>query len=207
VSKYHNIYRHYEGCLQKEGDTHLGVDWPNMSDLQTRFDVMLDVRKDDTNIKILDFGCGTGLLYSHLKTCGLGNVKYSGLDISTKFIDLCKTKFPEVEFYCLDVNVDPLTIDFDYAICNGTFTEKLNLTFDEMFDFFSKTVAVLFEKAKKGIAFNVMSNHVDWKRDDLFHVPHDFLMDFVIKNLSRNYVIRNDYGLYEYTVYVYKESH
>ncbi len=50
-----------------------------------------------------------------------------------------------------------------------------------------------------------MSKQVDWERDDLFHLPLDQMADFVCGNLSRNFVIRNDYGLYEYTTYVYRE--
>lgn len=191
--------------MEQHGDNHLGVDWPNMSDLRTRFDIMLDIRKDLTPIKLLDFGCGTGLLYDYLRSKEMISVEYIGLDISSKFIELCRIKHPAIKFHCLDVNEEPLLFDYDYAICNGTFTEKLDLTFDEMFDFFSKTVMTLFNKSRKGIAFNVMSSHVDYVRDDLFHVPHDVMADFIIKNLSRHYVIRNDYGLYEYTIYVYKE--
>ena len=166
---------------------------------------MLDVIRDNDNCNILDFGCGTALLYLYLSEADIKNINYIGLDISDKFIDFCKVKYPDVKFYCLDVNEENLEVEFDYAICNGTFTEKLNLTFDEMFSFFSKTISILFEKSKKGIAFNVMSSHVDYERDDLFHLSHDVLADFLVKNLSRDYVIRNDYGLYEYTVYVYKE--
>ena len=55
-----------------------------------------------------------------------------------------------------------------------------------------------------GIAFNVMSKDVDWERDDLFHLPLSELSSFLSKNLTRRYIIRNDYGLYEYTTYVYK---
>ena len=51
-----------------------------------------------------------------------------------------------------------------------------------------------------------MSAQVEWKRDDLFHLPLDRLADFLSANLSRHFVIRNDYGLYEYTVYIYKKS-
>jgi hypothetical protein len=61
----------------------------------------------------------------------------------------------------------------------------------------------LFGIAEVGIAFNVMSKHVEWERDDLFHVPFDVLAEFVIADLTRNFVFRNDYGLYEYTTYVY----
>ena len=56
----------------------------------------------------------------------------------------------------------------------------------------------------KGVAFNVMSKAVDWEREDLFHLPADLLIDFLTKKLTRNFIIRNDYGLYEYTTYIYK---
>ena len=205
IEKYHNIRKHYENCLALHGDNHLGVDWPNAQDLEKRFEIMLDVIKDSSPVKLLDFGCGTGLLYNHLSSGGIVNIEYTGLDISSEFIDLCNSKYPDIDFHCLDVNKEALLLDYDYAICNGTFTEKLDLTFDEMFSFFSKTIMTLFNKSKKGIAFNVMSSHVDYERENLFHVPHDIMANFITKNLSRHYTIRNDYGLYEYTVYVYKE--
>ena len=43
------------------------------------------------------------------------------------------------------------------------------------------------------------------RRDDLFHLPLDLLAEFLDTLLSRHFVIRNDYGLYEYTVYVYHD--
>jgi hypothetical protein len=49
-----------------------------------------------------------------------------------------------------------------------------------------------------------MSKHVDWEREDLFHLPFDRLTSFLTNRLSRHFVIRHDYGLYEYTTYVYK---
>jgi hypothetical protein len=62
----------------------------------------------------------------------------------------------------------------------------------------------VFAKANKGIAFNVMSKAVQWERDDLFHVPADRLIGFLTEKLTRNFIIRNDYGLYEFTTYIYK---
>jgi hypothetical protein len=56
------------------------------------------------------------------------------------------------------------------------------------------------------LAFNVMSKQVDWERDDLFHLPLDRLLTFLSREVSRHVVIRHDYGLYEYTAYVYQSS-
>ena len=73
-----------------------------------------------------------------------------------------------------------------------------------MFEYFQKVIKILFTKINIGLAFNVMSKQVDWERDDLFHLPLDCLAFFITGNLSRNFIIRNDYGLYEFTTYVYK---
>ena len=69
-----------------------------------------------------------------------------------------------------------------------------------MWHYFTKMIINIYEKCNIGFAFNVMSKNVDWERDDLFHVSYDLLADFLCKNLIRNYIFRNDYGLYEYTV-------
>lgn len=206
---YNTIIEHYENCLEQHGDTHLGVDWPKMEDVDKRYRVMLDcIRlKNSTTemVSLLDFGCGTAHLLAYCNKNNWKNIRYSGIDISQKFVAVCKSKFPENTFYCVDVLENKNAIpNFDYIVMNGVFTEKRELSFEEMWTYFTELITVVFEKCNVGIAFNVMSKNVDWERDDLFHVSHDLLSDFLCKYLSRNYVIRNDYGLYEYTVYLYK---
>jgi SAM-dependent methyltransferase len=207
--KYKLIAQHYEGCLEKHGDTHLGVDWPNLEDLHKRYKIMLDViklREDRSEkIKVLDFGCGTAGLNEFILANKMNNVEYAGLDISPKFVEVAKAKFPQCNFYCEDILKDDKQLPkFDYIVMNGVFTEKRELTFDEMLAFFKEMLVKVFAHANKGIAFNTMSKAVDWEREDLFHLPTDLLINFLTKNLTRHFVIRNDYGLYEYTTYVYK---
>jgi hypothetical protein len=87
---------------------------------------------------------------------------------------------------------------------NGVFTEKRELSFDEMLAYFKQLLKAVFNKTGIGLAFNVMSKQVDWEREDLFHLALDNLADFLTRELSRSFIIRNDYGLYEYTTYVYR---
>jgi SAM-dependent methyltransferase len=204
---YLKIIAHYEDCLEKYGDTHLGVDWPNPTDALTRYQVMLDVIRQKTlpSVSMLDFGCGVSHLYDYILAKGLNTIEYSGLDISEKFIDFSKKKHPGVNYYCMDIleSSTPLPL-FDYIILNGVFTEKRELSHDEMWEYFRQVVLKVFKLAKSGISFNVMSSHVDWERDDLFHLPMDKLAAFLVKEVSRDFIIRNDYQLYEYTTYVYR---
>ena len=87
---------------------------------------------------------------------------------------------------------------------NGVFTEKLTLSHDEMFEHMTNLVSLVFNNVNKGIMFNVMSKQVDYERDDLFHLSVDKLSWFVKEQLSRKFVIRHDYDLLDYTVYILK---
>ncbi|HEY7319411.1 MAG TPA: class I SAM-dependent methyltransferase [Candidatus Binatia bacterium] len=205
---YLSIVRHYESCLEAHGDTYRGVDWPNEADAQTRYQVMLDVIPENPTAKVslLDFGCGASHLYEYILRHQFKHIEYSGLDLSPAFINLSQKKFPSIQYYNLDILYDAASLpDFDYILMNGVFTEKRELTFEQMFTYFKNVVTQVFSKAKIAIAFNVMSTHVDWERQDLFHLPLDTLAAFLTKQLTRDFVIRNDYGLYEYTTYVYRK--
>lgn len=202
---YLKIAEHYDKCFKEHGDSNLGVDWPNYKDTLTRHQVMLDLTQGE-DCSILDFGCGLGHFYDFLKINGHNNfIQYSGLDINEGFYNTCKTKYPYLNFYHVDILQDNNIPNFDYIVCNGTFTEKRDLSQDEMMEFFTSAITKLWDKCDKGIAFNLMSKHVDWEREDLFHVSLDELGWFLKKNLSRDFVIRNDYKLFEYTTYVYKQ--
>ena len=205
--KYLSIVAHYENCLAQYGDVHLGVDWPTKEDADTRYQIMLDIIKPHENrdVSLLDFGCGASHLYEQILKKNMRDIIYTGLDLSEKFIQLSKGKFSANKYFCLDIFDQSSQLpSFDYVVMNGVFTEKRDLSFDEMLAYFKQLLKTVFVKTGIGLAFNVMSKQVDWEREDLFHLPLDILADFLIKELSRNFVIRNDYGLHEYTTYVYK---
>jgi len=208
MEDYKKIVDHYESCFEQHGDTSKGMDWPNESENIRRFNVMLGVigSRGNSNTTLLDFGCGTAHLLDYIKTNTSYDLRYSGCDLSAVFINVAKKKHFGSDFYELDIlNKSQDLPNFDFIICNGVFTEKRELSFDQMWEYFKKIILIIYEKANCGISFNVMSKAVDWERDDLFHLSTDLLINFITQNISRNFIIRNDYGLYEYTVYIYKE--
>jgi len=205
--KYLSIVSHYESCLAQYGDNHLGVDWPKKEDAENRYRIMLEIIRPcaDRDISLLDFGCGASHLYEYMLKRNVRSINYAGLDLSEKFIQLSKSKFPKNDYYCLDIlDQSGQLPSFDYVVLNGVFTEKRELSFDEMLVYFKQLLKTIFDKTGIGLAFNVISKQVDWEREDLFHLPLETLADFLTRELSRNFIIRNDYGLYEYTTYVYK---
>jgi SAM-dependent methyltransferase len=205
---YQSIIEHYEQCLARHGDSHLGVDWPNAADAEKRYRVMLDLIREplDEPVAVMDFGCGAAHLLEHIERSRRTNVEYIGVDASTQFVELSRRKFPDAEFHCVDIlGGDARLPAVDYVVMNGVLTEKRGLPFEEMWAYVERLLPRVFGLARVGLAFNVMSHHVDWQRDDLFHVPYDRLAAFLKAKLSRHFVFRADYGLYEYTTYVYRE--
>lgn len=207
---YRRIVAHYEACLARHGDSHRGVDWPRAEDVDKRHAVMLDVlrpehRTAEQSLSLLDFGCGASHFFDYLQRRNFQHIRYAGLDLSPRFVELSRSKFPDNTYYCLDILDDDAPLPhFDYIVMNGVFTEKRELSHDDMLAYFRAMIRAVFRRADVGIAFNVMSKQVDWERDDLFHLPMDTLADFVTRELTRHFVLRNDYGLYEYTAYVYR---
>lgn len=208
--KYEIIYKHYENTLKKHGLNHKGMDWPKEEDLLKRFNVMYDLFKYDKREigSVLDLGCGIGLFLNYIENLKSSfKINYKGIDISEEMIKGAKAINKEGDFEVRDVLIQPLEKNqYDYIIMNGLMTEKVSLKQEEMIEFAQNIISVAFHAANIGIAFNVMSSHVDWKRDDLFHWELDELVGFLVKNCSRHVKINMDYGLYEYTVYVYKNS-
>ena len=205
---YHSLIEHYEACLDRHGDTPQGVDWPNAADAETRYRVMLDLvgNTHGEPVTLLDFGCGAAHLADYLARHNRRDISYMGLDASPKFVELARTKHPQLPLYCLDVLATGTPApEADFVVMNGVFTEKRGMSFDEMRGYMEQLLQHVFKTTRVGLAFNVMSKHVDWERDDLFHLPFDTLVSFLRSNLSRHIVLRADYGLYEYTTYVYRE--
>jgi SAM-dependent methyltransferase len=203
---YRDIVRYVERCFDQHGDNHLGVGWPNRADALTRYQVMLEVIRPGTTTpcSLLDFGCGLAHLYQYILDDGRTDIDYFGLDISTALLTIARAKYPSISFYEIDVLRDDQPLPHaDYVVMNGVFTVKSTLSFDEMRDYAYTVLQRVFPTARVGLAFNVMSKNVDWERDDLFHLPLDDVTGFLTRHLSRNYIIRNDYGLYEYTAYVF----
>jgi len=206
--KYMEIVAHLESCFERHGDTPQGVDWPNAEDALLRHHIMLDLVRPapSRRVTLLDFGCGLSHFYEYLRAQRVKRIDYVGLDVSKRFVAASRKKFPRNTYYCLDLLRNHGTLPvFDYVVMNGVFTEKVTLSYEEMLRYFTALVPRVFRHARVGLAFNVMSKHVEWERDDLFHLPYDELAAFLIRDVSRHFVIRNDYGLYEYTAYVYRE--
>lgn len=199
-----------EADLVKYGDTFRGVGYTK-SDLeaQQRYALMLEVvREKEESVSLLDFGCGLAHMLDHLECRPeRRNVQYSGLDISSAYLDAARARHPEADLVLMDIlESDADLPGYDYVVLNGVFNYRGALDEESMLRYWKQLTSVAYRHCRRGMAFNVMSKIVDWEREDLFHLPFDTMARFVAEALSRHFIIRHDYGVYEYTTYVYRSA-
>jgi SAM-dependent methyltransferase len=207
---YKSLITLVEKYFSEYGDSHQGLGYPKADGFHERYRVFLDVMKlrpeGEKPVKLLDVGCATGVVLDEIKASGQTGISYRGVDLSPLMIKTAREKHPEADF----VLGDPFDLKEvwedgpDYVILGGLFQCRLQMIQEEMTDYMVRMLRLAFTHCRRGMVFNVMSAHVDWQREDLFHVGFDEMADLLQANLNRNYVFRADYGLYEYAVYVYK---
>jgi SAM-dependent methyltransferase len=209
-SEWTALVSHYERCFHLHGVSPKGVDWPNGPDLEARFATLLSVldgTPEEPPPVLLDVGCGPGLLLDYLHATGrLTRVEYQGIDLSPVMVEAARQRWPGKDFSARDIISEPLADQsVDVVVMNGVLTEKLDLSHEAMVGLAQGLILAAFRTARIGIAFNVMSNRVDWERPDLFHWGFDELAAFLNARVSRHYAFRADYGLYEYAAFVWRE--
>ena len=107
--------------------------------------------------------------------CGLTGIDYAGLDPQSRGHRHLPSEITDRPFFAVDYLADDSVPEFDYTIMNGMFTVRHSLDRETMWAFLSRMVGKAFRRSRVGVAFNVMSKHVDWEKDSLFHVPESEL--------------------------------
>ncbi len=204
-----NIVAPIEARFAEHGATPQGLWWPNAEDLATRYEVFLRPllpAPGEPRLRLLDVGCGLGFLPDWLAANGLLDaVDYTGLDASAAILERARVRWPTLRF----IAGDPLSGGvpagaFDAVLAIGLFTARFTNGAEPMRAYSEATLAALWPHAARCLAFNAMSKHVEWEREDLFHWPADDVLHFCRTRLARHVAMRSDYGLWEYTFHVWR---
>jgi SAM-dependent methyltransferase len=165
---------------------------------------MIGTRK---NFTILDLGCGPGFALGYLEErYGSLSDRYCGIDVSELLVEEAHKMWPGHKFMVRNILKDPLPErSYDFTAIMGVLTAKYALSRDEMEEFAEKLLRAAWRSTGVAMSFNVMSPYVDWVRDDLFHWALERAATFCVSELSRHVNIIADYGLYEYTIQVFRE--
>jgi SAM-dependent methyltransferase len=199
-----SVVEHYEQQLARFGPSARGMDWKDEASQELRFRVLCGVC-DLAGRSVYDVGCGAGHLFGFLRAQGVA-CDYLGSDLSPRMLESARRLYPEARFEQRDLLRDPPPERRDAVLCSGLFTVKLAHGEPEWWSFVQEMLRRMFEACRVAVAFNLMSDRVDWRAPDLFYAPPGEVLDFCRSELSRFVVLRHDYPLHEYTVYVHRES-
>jgi SAM-dependent methyltransferase len=150
--------RRYEGWLAEHGpESSRAVGWVH-PDLQTvRFDVLARVMEGDEPVSVADFGCGTGALFAHLaaREAPPPLRAYTGYDLVPAMVAAARTAIddPRARF----VVAGEVTEDADYVLASGAFTIRPGMGDDEWAGHVRATLGGLWERARRGMAFNLLA--------------------------------------------------
>ena len=198
-----SVVAHYESRLREHGPTARGMDWKDEASQRLRFRVLCEVC-DLTGLSVHEVGAGVGHLLDYLVAREI-DARYSGSDLSAEMVEAARKLHPEARFHrrgALEVAGDS---EYDVLLCSGLFHVKLDGDDSEWRGFVEAVIRRMYASCRVAIAFNLMSDVVDYRRETLYHASPGEMVAFCTRELSRFVKVRHDYPLYEYTVYVYRE--
>ncbi|NQZ99274.1 MAG: class I SAM-dependent methyltransferase [Myxococcales bacterium] len=198
------VVAHYERSLARHGPTAEGMDWKDSESQALRFEVLAGVCPLEGR-NVLEVGCGAGHLFDHLRARHPG-VAYAGVDISAAMIEAARTRHPEATFHCADLLGGDSLEPADVVMSSGVFHVKLDVGDAEWAEYVRKSLDRLYAHCTVALAFNLMSDRVDYRNEKLHHANSDDVVAYCRSELSPFVTLRQDYPLYEFTVYVHRHA-
>ena len=167
---------------------------------ETRMQAVSEI-VDFNNKSMLDVGCGFGDLYAFLEKQGVYPRKYVGIDINPKMIAVARRRFPQLKFEVRDIMDGELKDKFDLVVALGLF----GLEMPHWQDVVERQLSKMYGLCEIGLVVNFLSYYTVWGKTANSHYarPEDILK-FVLNNLSNRVIMRHDYRLSDFTVYVYR---
>lgn len=202
------LREHYAEKFADYGATPEGVDWgSDVQKMLLRYDKMLDVIQKPLAYKptLLDVGCGFGGLCSYTIKNNI-EIDYTGIDIVENMIEWAVKNVSDGEFLLGDILHEEFPRKYDYVICNGILTQKLDTPGLKMDEFAGELIRKLFSICKVGVAFNVMTTKVNFYSNNLYYRNPAELLAWCMSEISTKIRIDHAYPLFEYTVYLYRED-
>jgi SAM-dependent methyltransferase len=208
---------HHTRLFAEHGATPRGVDWNDQREMEFRYEKMLGVLAKDfyspaAPPTLLDVGCGWGGLLQFATASGV-RLAYTGIDVVETMIDHCRVQFPESQFLHGDVFDLDETKRYDFVVCNAILTQKLTASNMEMEHFAKRLIRKMFALSSHGIAFNMLSNQVNFTVQNLHYKSPVEMLAFCLSEIGPR--VRLDHGYsslgsgkgkyYDFTVYAYKD--
>jgi SAM-dependent methyltransferase len=197
-----DVVAHYEAQLRAHGPTARGMDWRDEASQHLRFRVLCDGLAL-AGRSVHEVGAGAGHLLDHLRASGVA-ADYSGSDLSQAMVDAARRRHPSARFERRDWLGPESGERFDVVLGSGLFHVCAGHGGAPFARFVEAMLRRMWAAAREALAFNLMSDQVDWRVPSLHYTSPAETLDFCRRELSRHVRLRHDYPLHEYTVQVFR---
>lgn len=194
---------YYRGFYNKYGYSQESLGWTKGEHKHAiRFDVLTS-QYDFKGKSVLDIGCGFGDLNRALVK--FKPYRYLGIDIVKEFIDEGSARYgsDNIVFEYGNFLEKKISTDIDYVVASGIFNRKFNHA--DSYDFIRAVMDKAFDLSRDGLAFNFMSDKVNFQLEESFHSSPEEILRMAYKK-TRNIMLRNDYMPFEFTLFLFKDD-
>ncbi|MGY3861417.1 class I SAM-dependent methyltransferase [Aeromonas lacus] len=194
----------YQSYYEKYGYSPYSLGWD-----KGKQDIRFDILTSFFCLKgkrVLDIGCGFGDLNKILQYKYGDDYIYLGIDLVDSFIIEAQNRYSsdKVTFKCCDfVSNCHLLGEFDVILASGIFNHKFCKADNKLFVF--DVIKKAFELATEGVAFDFLSDKVDFMHAHTFHSSPEEVLSLGY-SLTRNVVLRNDYFPFEFSIRLLKDD-
>jgi cyclopropane fatty-acyl-phospholipid synthase-like methyltransferase len=200
------VAEYYTTKLAEHGESARGVDWNGEEGQILRFEQLCKIIDTANHFSINDLGCGYGALYDFIVN-KYDEPSYLGVDVSEGMIKAAEQRYkdqPQVRFV---LSSEPNQAA-DFGVASGIFNVRMGRSDDEWRSYLESTLDVLDRTSRVGFAFNCLTSYSDKDkmRDYLYYADPCALFDLCKRRYSRQVALLHDYGLYEFTILVRKQS-
>lgn len=181
-----------------------------------RFSILSDIiEPSPDNFSLLDIGCGFGDLYTYLcNKYPYRRIAYQGIDVVPALVEEGlstppplhednKQEIRDIQFACADFLQWEVPQSYDYCFGSGIFNFKLAQ--GDNYEYIESIINKAFACCNVGVAFDFLSDKVDYQYEDTFHSAPEKILAVAYK-LSRNVVLRNDYMPFEFAIQIFKDE-
>lgn len=183
------VFAHYKNLFDRYGYSSNALQYRDQSSHFARFQLLTEISSDLGSV--LDIGAGLAHFYTYLRENGFYG-RYLGLEYVDQFVEFANRLMADdqnAEVRRFDVSSGELPEGFDYGFVSGVFNNARENSEEFMFD----TLMKLWKVCEKGIAFNILSTHVEYFDKELYYVSPEKVFSFLKCQLQGHIVMYHDY--------------
>ena len=197
VRAFNRRYRQY-------GASPHGVFWKDAEFQRRRYEILTTIFDDadrSGGLTIHDFGCGYGAFFDFLKNRSvMYRSRYIGTEISEPLVAAACARIDDQRTHF--VNALSATETADYTFACGTFNMHMQADEADWLAYVKANLAQLWERSRKGLAFNMLRHDAPEKFCDLYYADAELFRKFCLREFSADVRLTNDDPLPDWTIFV-----